>query len=100
MPIGIDSARSDRSQDARPLVVPCGSRKARAVKEQRAKVMPKGIDSARCDRSHVALPPLIRQADSLFLTCFRGGAVGGGVRGISIIDCSLGFDNRRMSEHE
>ena len=62
--------------------------------------MPIGIDSARSDRSQVARPPLIRQADSLFLTCFRGGAVGGGVREISIIDCSLGGVNRRMSEHE
>ena len=31
------------------------------------------------DAVWVALPPLSRQADSLFLPCFRGGAVGRGV---------------------
>ena len=55
--------------------------------------MPKGIDSARSDRSHEASPPLSRQADSLFLTCFRGGAVGGGV-GSGAVSCRVDHGKR------
>ena len=59
--------------------------------------MPKGIDSARSDRSHVALPPLSRQADSLFLPWFRGGAVSGGV-GCGAVSCRAGQGKRVLSK--
>ena len=59
--------------------------------------MPKGIDIARSDRSQVALPPLSRQADSLFLPCFRGGAVSGGV-GSGAVSCRAGHGKRVMSK--